>query len=414
MKLYKHLSKTKNSKIPIKAWTTNVPLEDMAYKQVQHLSEMDIVYPHVALMPDAHWGKGTTIGSVIPTRNAVIPAAVGVDIGCGMCAVKTSMTANVLPDSLRGIRNAIEEIIPVGNSSYGDKKYPDVGKEPLHIWDSLKPRFDLLTKKHPELLSRKKYKDKHEVSQLGTLGGGNHFIEVCLDESDNVWLMLHSGSRNVGNRMGNYFIALAKKEMERLFPHHELPDKDLSYFQEGTEYFDDYFEGVSWAQDYAKYNREVMMNQLISVLRNPKNKLPEFSLEEQAVNCHHNYVQREEHFGESLLITRKGAVSAKKDQLGIIPGSMGTSSYIVRGLGNSDSFDSCSHGAGRSMSRIQAKKKFSISEHVQATEGVECRKDRHVIDETPAAYKNIDDVMEAQKDLVEIVHKLKQVIVVKG
>jgi tRNA-splicing ligase RtcB (3'-phosphate/5'-hydroxy nucleic acid ligase) len=266
-------------------------------------------------------------------------------------------------------------------------------------------RFEQICEKHPYVRNSNNHK------HLGTLGTGNHFIEVCLDEAQRVWIMLHSGSRGVGNRIGTYFINLAQKDMRTHIAN--LPDKNLAYFNEGTQHFDDYVEGVHWAQDFARTNREVMMNRVLASLRKLKG-VPSFTVEKAAVNCHHNYVQREFHYGEDVWVTRKGAVSAAKGQLGIIPGSMGAKSFIVRGLGNPESFHSCSHGAGRTMSRTKAKAQFSVEDHVRMTEGVECRKDSGVIDETPAAYKDIDAVINAQKDLIEVVHTLKQVVCVKG
>ena len=394
--------------VHIKHWTRSVPFEDGARKQLHNIAQLPFIHHHVAAMPDVHMGKGATIGSVIPTLGAIIPAAVGVDIGCGMMAVRTSLSAALLPDNLAPLRAEIEQAVPHGRTSprSGRDKgaWYDPPTEIDAAWARLKPDFDDLCAKHPALSKSNNHK------HLSTLGTGNHFIEVCLDEADRVWVMLHSGSRGVGNRIGTYFIELAKKDMEKWFIH--LPDKDLAYFPEGTDHFTDYVAAVGWAQDYARTNRQLMMARVLSVLREVI-PLP-FSTDELAVNCHHNYVQRENHFGKNVWLTRKGAVSARLDQLGIIPGSMGACSYIVRGLGNPESFHSCSHGAGRRMSRTQAKRQFTLEDHAQATAGVECRKDKEVIDETPAAYKSIDTVMAAQQDLVEIVHQLKQVVCVKG
>jgi len=324
-----------------------------------------------------------------------------VDIGCGMCAVRTSLKSNDLPDSLKNLRTKIEEHVPVGMKEH---------KSPVGFandnWGNILKRWEFIKNKYPHLDKR------NERHQLGTLGGGNHFIEMCLDESQNVWLMLHSGSRGVGNRIGNYFIELAKKDMEKHI--HNLPDSNLAYFNEGSEHFDDYVHAVSWAQDYARMNREVILHSYLKVLQDPKNRLPPFVLTKEAVNCHHNYVSNEYHFGENVYLTRKGAVSARKGELGIIPGSMGAKSYIVEGLGDEESFHSCSHGAGRILSRNEAKKMYSVEDHMKATEGIECRKDKGVIDETPMAYKDIDAVMEAQKTLVKILHTLKQVMCIKG
>jgi tRNA-splicing ligase RtcB len=361
-------------------------------------------------MPDVHCGIGATVGSVIPTKGAIIPAAVGVDIGCGMMAVQTSLNARDLPDNLKGIRSAIEAAVPHGRTNQGrtgDRgAWHHIPTRNAEVWASeLKPGYDAILAKHPKL-------DRgNHANHLGTLGTGNHFIEVCLDETDTVWFMLHSGSRGVGNRMGTYFIELARNDMKRFFVN--LPDADLAYFPEGTEHFDDYVEAVEWAQDYARWNRRLMMEQIVAAVRE-SGETPPFTAELQAINCHHNYVARESHYGQNVLITRKGAVRARPGDLGIIPGSMGARSYIVRGKGNPESFHSCSHGAGRAMSRNEAKKRFTVEDHRKATEGVECRKDPEVIDETPGAYKPIDAVMAAQADLVEVVHTLRQVVCVKG
>ncbi|MEZ4444834.1 MAG: RtcB family protein [Polyangiaceae bacterium] len=394
---------------PIKAWVRGVPVEDGAKRQLERLAEMPFVYRHVAAMPDVHVGKGATVGSVIATKGAIIPAAVGVDIGCGMCAVRTTLTASDLPDSLGGLRSAIERAVPHGrtaNGGAGDRgAWGDVPNAVGEAWAALLPRFQAIVDKHP------KVEKANHVGHLGTLGTGNHFIEICLDEADRVWVMLHSGSRGIGNRIGSHFIALAKKEMERWFI--QLPDRDLAYLPEGSQAFDDYVEAVGWAQDYAAKNRELMLAATLRAL-GAWGKLPAFSVTEEAVNCHHNYVAREKHFGDSVIVTRKGAVRAGEGDLGIIPGSMGACSYIVRGKGHPDSFSSCSHGAGRAMTRTAAKKQFTLEDHARATAGIECRKDAGVIDETPMAYKSIDAVMEAQRDLVDVVHRLRQVVCVKG
>lgn len=398
------------SNVPIKSWTKGVPVEEDAKTQLANIASMPFVYKWVAAMPDCHLGKGATVGSVIATDKAIIPAAVGVDIGCGMMAVRTSLQANDLPDNLKKIRHAIEREVPHGRTNNGRRGDTGAwrGRVPSDVakaWHGLEHRFKTICAKHDAI------ERANTTAHLGTLGTGNHFIEVCLDETDQVWFMLHSGSRGVGNRIGSYFISLAKKEMEKWFIH--LPDKDLAYFAEGSEYFSDYVEAVDWAQDFAAANRRLMMDAVIKAVRSVGG-IKGFTYGDVAVNCHHNYVQRERHYGKNVLITRKGAVSAREDQLGIIPGSMGARSYIVRGLGNRESFTSCSHGAGRKMSRTEAKRTFSVDDHVKATEGIECRKDRDVIDETPMAYKDIDDVMAAQKDLVEPVHTLRQIICVKG
>ena len=392
----------------VKMWTRGVPVDDRAREQLLRAAQMPFIFKHVAVMPDVHVGIGATVGSVIPTKNAIIPAAVGVDIGCGMMACRTTLKATDLPDSLGFLRSAIERAVPHGRSSGRSRRdkgsWHDVPATADVAWAGLKTRFDTIVEKH------KVIGQSNNRKHLGTLGTGNHFVEVCLDEEDRVWFMLHSGSRGVGNRIGRYFIELAKKDMEKWFIN--IPDKDLAYFPEGTDHFDDYVESVEWAQDFAFANRTVMMQNVIKVARNV---LPvPFDAEVEAVNCHHNYVTKENHFGENVYVTRKGAVRAREGDMGIIPGSMGTRSYIVRGLGNEDSFCSCSHGAGRVMSRTEAKKSVSMEEHLEAIKDVECRKDAAVLDETPAAYKPIDDVMEAQKDLVEVMHTLRQVVCVKG
>ncbi|WP_295749218.1 RtcB family protein [Undibacterium sp.] len=394
---------------PIKMWTQGVPVEDEAKQQLINTAKMPFIFKHLAVMPDVHLGKGSTIGSVIPTHKAIIPAAVGVDIGCGMIACKTTLIASDLPDNLGPLRAAIEQAVPHGRSSArGGRDKGAWGPQPPTLvdeaWKQLEPVFKELTDDYPSL--KKTNQHKH----LGTLGGGNHFIEICLDEKSTVWIMLHSGSRGVGNAIGALFIELAKKDMQQHFCN--IPDQDLAYFEEGSKYFGDYVKAVGWGQKFAKTNREIMMAHVITALRSIISKPFETHLE--AVNCHHNYVQKETHFGEEVYVTRKGAVSAKKGELGIIPGSMGARSFIVRGLGNEESFSSCSHGAGRTMSRTKAKKIFTLEDQIRATEGVECRKDADVIDEIPMAYKDIDAVMQAQKDLVEIVYTLKQVVCVKG
>jgi tRNA-splicing ligase RtcB (3'-phosphate/5'-hydroxy nucleic acid ligase) len=396
--------------VPIKAWVKGVPLEDAARKQLLNVSQLPFIFKWVAAMPDVHWGIGATVGSVIPTKGAIIPAAVGVDIGCGMMAVQTDLNAGDLPDNLHAMRTAIEEAVPHGRTNHGGRgdkgSWREIPERNLNAWgEKLKTRYDAILEKHSKL-------DRgNDSNHLGTLGTGNHFIEVCLDESEMVWFMLHSGSRGVGNRMGSYFIELAKKDMGRLVGN--LPDKDLAYLEDGTKHFDDYVEAVEWAQDFARTNRDLMMEQIIGAVRDSGEVRP-FAAHVQAINCHHNYVARERHYGQDILVTRKGAVRAREGDLGIIPGSMGARSYIVRGKGNPESFSSCSHGAGRAMSRGEAKRRFTVEDHKRMTEGVECRKDADVIDETPAAYKSIDAVMNAQTDLVEVVHTLRQVVCVKG
>jgi tRNA-splicing ligase RtcB len=393
--------------VPIKMWTRGVPVEDEAARQLGNAARLPIVFRHIAAMPDVHVGIGATVGSVIPTLRAIIPAAVGVDIGCGMMAAKTTLRAQDLPDHLAPLRTAIERAVPHGRAPKGRDPGAWSTKVPGSVdtaWSQLAPEFAELTRDYPKL-----EKTNHRV-HLGTLGTGNHFIEVCLDEQGFVWFMLHSGSRGVGNAIGSMFIELAKQDAMR--HNANLPDRDLAYFEEGSRYFGDYVRAVSWAQAFAALNRELMMKRVIDAAKTVIRK--GFQSHVEAVNCHHNYVQREHHFGQDVYITRKGALSARAGQLGIIPGSMGARSYIVRGKGNAESFESCSHGAGRVMSRSEAKRRFTLADHRAATEGVECRKDKDVIDETPAAYKDIDAVMAAQRDLVDVVHTLKQVVCVKG
>lgn len=391
---------------PVKAWIEGVPLDAGAREQLLNTARLPFIFKHLAVMPDVHLGRGSTIGSVIPTQGAIIPAAVGVDIGCGMLAARTSLVAADLPDNLFGLRSAIEKAVPHGKTHgrHDRGAWQDVPAQADQAWASMAGRFKAITDKYPAL-----EKTNNRV-HLGTLGGGNHFVEVCLDEADRVWFMLHSGSRGVGNAIGSLFIELAQADMRQHLAN--LPDRNLAYFEEGSRHYDDYVEAVGWAQDFARQNRELMMGAVIAATRTVIRKPFEASLE--AVNCHHNYVQKERHFGEDILVTRKGAVSAQKGQLGIIPGSMGAKSFIVRGLGNEESFCSCSHGAGRILSRTEAKKQFTVQDQVRATAHVECRKDKDVIDEIPMAYKDIDAVMRAQRELVEVVHTLRQVVCVKG
>lgn len=361
--------------VPLKMWTHGVPVEDGAKRQLANAARLPIVFKHIAAMPDVHVGIGATVGSVIPTLKAIIPAAVGVDIGCGMMACKTTLTAEDLPDNLAPLRAAIERAVPHGRVP-GNRDPGAWQKPPGSVntaWAQLEPEFTELCRDYPKLA-----KTNH-IQHLGTLGSGNHFIEVCLDEAGAVWFMLHSGSRGVGNAIGTMFIELAKQDALR----HQanLPDRDLAYFEEGSRYFGDYVRAVGWAQKFAALNRELMMRRVIEAAKTVLCK--SFQSHIEAVNCHHNYVQREQHFGEEVFVTRKGAVSAKAGQLGIIPGSMGARSYIVRGKGNAESFESCSHGAGRVMSRGDAKRSFTLADHRAATEGVECRKDKDVICENP-------------------------------
>jgi tRNA-splicing ligase RtcB len=394
------------TRTPVKMWTQGVPVEDAAMKQLANVADLPFIHDHVAVMPDVHWGVGATVGSVIATRGAIVPAAVGVDIGCGLSAVRLAgARAEHLPDSLAKIRSEIEHTVPAGFNAHGAGDQNSKGVEAL-----MQRLVPWLEEKHPKIVERRKNPVKQIIgSQFGTLGGGNHFIELCIDENDDLWVMLHSGSRGIGNAIGQYFISQAKEEMTRLDVH--LADRDLAYFQEGTTGFDDYVHAVSWAQDYAAANRAEMLRRILIVMHR---HLPPFRERDEAVSCHHNYVAREHHFGCDVWITRKGAVRAGEGELGIIPGSMGARSYIVRGKGNLDSFCSCSHGAGRKMSRGDAKRAFTLADHEAATAGVECRKDAGVLDETPGAYKDIDAVMAAQCDLVDVVHQLRQVICVKG
>jgi len=394
---------------PLKLWDSHGAFDEGAMDQLRNVASLPFIHNHVAGMPDVHWGIGATIGSVIATKGVIVPAAVGVDIGCGMMAVKLSLKASDLPDNLHQIRCDIEAAVPHGRTDNGGKN--DVGGwgenssvDASNRWSILAAGYQNIINKHP------KAKAFNTYGHMGTLGTGNHFIEVCLDEDDFVWVMLHSGSRGAGNKIGMYFINAAKKEMQRYHIDKFLPDQDLSYIVEHTELFDDYINAVEWAQEFALENRRSMMDAVLKVLGNRFN----FNVMDEAVNCHHNYIARENHFKANVWITRKGAVRARKGDLGIIPGSMGTGSFIVRGLGNKDSFCSCSHGAGRVMSRKQAKKEISLEQHAKAMVGIEGRLDKDVLDESPAAYKDIGAVMKAQDDLVEIVTRLNQVINVKG
>lgn len=391
----------------IKAFIDGVAFEQAAQVQAHNVAALPFIHEHVAIMPDVHMGYGASVGAVIPTKGAIIPSAVGVDIGCGMMAIRTSLTASDLPDSLASLRSRIEHAVPHGGPGVaggwnGKSGIPNVIMK-RWVDSGLETRFKVLADKYPKL------NNANSVVHLGTLGGGNHFVEVCIDEEQRVWVMLHSGSRGVGNLIGRIFIEKAREQLIKRNVH--LPDKDLAWFEEGEPEFADYVEAVSWAQDFARQNREAMMLRVLLAMRE---QLPPFKTEKEAVNCHHNYVVKEHHFGEDVYVTRKGAVRAGEGELGIIPGSMGAKSFIVRGKGNADSFCSCSHGAGRVMSRSEAKRQFTVEDQVAATVGVECRKDAGVIDEIPLAYKDIDAVMAAQADLVEIVHTLKQVLCVKG
>ena len=392
--------------VPIKAWTRGVPLEDEARQQLINMSKLPFIHKWISVMPDVHLGKGATVGSVVPTVGAIVPAAVGVDIGCGMIAARTSLVASDLPDDLAPLRSAIEKAVPHGRTVGPRDKgaWANPPTRAVEGWSTLAGGFKRIVEKHPRLAR------SNNLNHLGTLGTGNHFVEVCLDEEQRVWFMLHSGSRGVGNAIGTHFIELAKQDMRRWMIN--LPDQDLAYLPEGSEHFADYVHAVEWAQQFARTNRAIMMEHVVQAARKAITK--PFEVATEAVNCHHNYVNREHHYGKDVLVTRKGAVSARQGEMGIIPGSMGAKSFIVRGLGHAESFHSCSHGAGRVMSRTEAKRRISLEDHRKATAHVECRKDADVVDESPAAYKPIDAVMAAQSDLVEIVHTLRQVVCVKG
>jgi len=391
----------KNGVKPVKIFTSDVG--NLALTQLKNLSQLPFIHSHIAAMPDVHAGIGATVGSVIPTDKAIIPAAVGVDIGCGMNAVRLSLKAFQLPTNLKQIRLAIERAVPVGASAH---KMVSVRAKNL---PKLQQGIDRLFDKHPQLLKMMKKPRQTWVQQMGTLGSGNHFIELCIDENQDVWIMLHSGSRGIGNAIGRYFISKAKKDMQGHM--HNLPDRDLSYFSEGCTNFNSYMDAVKWAQNYAFFNRQEMMELVVRAI---KPLLPPFQLTKEAINCHHNYVQKERHYGKNVYVTRKGAISAQQGELGIIPGSMGTNSYIVSGKGKAESFCSCAHGAGRNMTRTAARKRFRRTDMEEQTKGIECRKDSGVIDEIPAAYKDINVVMENQSDLIDIVHQLRQVVCVKG
>jgi tRNA-splicing ligase RtcB len=400
-------TKPEGTKVPIKAWVGDLSeIEGAAMTQLTNLAGMPFIAPNgVAVMPDVHSGKGSTIGTVIATEKAIIPAAVGVDIGCGMNAVRLSIKANQLPDSLAAIRSRIESLIPVGNNNHLKEDVLTRNRNILDKGDGL-----AITAVEDIVFKIKKDYVAHAAKQLGTLGGGNHFVELCIDENQDVWVMLHSGSRGVGNVIGSHFIEQAKEAMSKYFIH--LPDQDLAYLPEGTKDFDDYVQAVSWAQDYAMENRKQMMMRVIDALRI---EIPiQFDITQEAINCHHNYVEKENHFGRNLWVTRKGAIRAREGDLGIIPGSMGAKSFIVRGKGNPESYCSCSHGAGRKMSRAQAKKQFTVADLVAQTAGVECLKTDAVLDEIPGAYKDIEKVMANQTELVEVLHTLKQVMCIKG
>jgi tRNA-splicing ligase RtcB len=390
-----------DQRVPVKIWTDDV--DERSIEQLTNIASLPFIHHHVAAMPDVHLGIGATIGSVIATHKAIIPAAVGVDLGCGMVAARLSLTANEIDEkALQKVFDQISRDVPVGRAQHSDERVLVDAAKPFE------PGLKSLTDRHPELL-KAFGKFSKWTNQMGTLGGGNHFIEVCLDETNQVWVMLHSGSRGIGNAIASYFIALARKDMERWMI--QLPDRDLAYFPEGSEHFADYVEAVHWAQDYAMQNRTSMLELVLAALQR---HLPPFTVTTEAVNCHHNYVAQEHHYGENVWVTRKGAIRARAGDLGIVPGSMGARSFIVRGLGNPESFCSSAHGAGRKMSRTAAEKQFTVADMVAQTQGVICRKDKDVIDEIPGAYKDIDQVMANQADLTEILHTLKQVVCVKG
>jgi tRNA-splicing ligase RtcB len=395
--------------LPIKHWTEGVEFQDHAKAQLRNLAKMSGLFKAVCVMPDVHAGRGSTVGSVFATKSIVIPSAVGGDIGCGMSAVKTSLTANDLPESLRELRLAIEYAVPVGRTdnggrndrgSWGDP--PDFVRE---AWGELETDYRKIVDQngrvsHPRV-----------VHQLASMGSGNHFLEICLDKEGCVWIMLHSGSRGIGNSIGTYFGDLAKKDMERYFI--DLPDMNLAFIPDGAPHFKPYIEAMEWAQKYAKVNRDLMMASSIRAIAKTK-LLPKFTADLVVVDCFHNFTARENHFHENVWITRKGAVRARKNDLCILPGSMGTRSFIVQGKGNPESFTSCSHGAGRRMSRTEAKNTFTVKDHEKATEGVECRKDKDMIDETPGAYKDVDAVLAAEAELITPLYELKQILCIKG
>lgn len=397
--------------VPVKIWADNLELE--AYSQMENISKLPFIHKHVAVMPDAHVGRGCTIGSVIPTLNVIIPATVGVDIGCGMMAVKTNINAKELPESLKDVRHSIERSVPIGTGQYFNENHKVSKFKPYwfikkgEYIHKLYDGYNFIKEKYGKALSKRTKRGWE--NQIGTLGGGNHFIEICLDQENNVWVMLHSGSRGIGNQIGRFFIELAKEDM-RVWQIN-LPDRNLSYFPEGTEHFNDYWKAVKWAQDFAYLNRQEMMDNVFSSLLS---FIPYIKATDQVINCHHNYVDIENHFGRNVYITRKGAIRAREGDRGIIPGSMGAKSFIVTGKGNPDSFHSCSHGAGRVMSRRKAKETVTEEDFIKQVKGVECEIKSSRFDEAPSAYKNIDEVMDNQQDLVSIDYTLKQVLCVKG
>ncbi|POB11876.1 RtcB family protein [Sulfobacillus sp. hq2] len=400
----------------VRMWTIDgLPIEEKAQQQIVTMAQLPILAGPIAIMPDVHWGKGATVGSVVPTRGAIIPAAVGVDIGCGMAAIRTNITVDQLPDTLASMRSAIEAAIPVGFASHkNDRVLDDVLSLDTH--QTFEQRLRTLRERYHGLLLSQKFSKKVQYEtqgvlwkQIGTLGGGNHFIEVQMDQEGTVWLMLHSGSRHVGKVLAEVAIQLARQESEGRGD--TLPDPDLAWLVAGSESFAQYITALAWAQDYARTNRDMMLSLLWNAVAP---FLPQHAEVVQSINCHHNYVEEMTIDGSVAYVTRKGAVSARRGEWGIIPGSMGTHSYIVRGKGNPDSYFSCSHGAGRQMSRGEAKRRFTTADLESQTAGVESRKDAAIVDEIPAAYKDIDAVMAAQHDLVEPVYQLKQLLCVKG
>lgn len=390
---------------PVKLWTQLDEVESSALDQLSNTSSLPFIYKHVAVMPDVHYGIGATVGSVVATKGAIVPACVGVDIGCGMMAAKMPFKSNRLPDNLQELFDVISKAVPVGQGMHGSTLHWGTGRENLAMRE--------LHSGYDELPSSIRTDLERVATQMGTLGGGNHFIEVCVDLDENVWVMLHSGSRGIGNKIGNYYIDQAKKIMDQYMI--KLVDPNLAYLVTETQIFNEYWRDLQWAQSYAMANRQVMMKLVMRCVANVIfGDANTVIAPELTVNCHHNYAERENHFGENVIVTRKGAVRARVGDMGIIPGSMGTRSYIVEGLGNVESFCSCSHGAGRVMSRSKAKDTFTHDDVMKQTDGIMCRKDDGIIDELPGAYKNIDHVMENQKDLVKIVAQLRQVLCIKG
>lgn len=401
----------------IKAWNNGVPFEEKAIEQLKNTAKMPFIHKWIAAMPDCHWGMGSTVGTVLPTKGAIIPAAVGVDIGCGMLAAKTNLNKTDLfkaKTDLPGIRNAIERRVPSGrtnNGARGDRgAWFNVPPSVQMVWDTnFAEEYERFTSEIPGARAQ------NTVSQLGTLGTGNHFIELVSDDNLDIWIVLHSGSRGLGNKIGSYFTGVAKELCEKWFV--SLPDPDLAYLPKDTPEYKHYLYAVQLAQRFAWSNRTIMLSAVIEALTESVTDNACLVVDgrgDHYVHCHHNYIAHERHFGENVLVTRKGAVRAQEGEYGIIPGSMGARTYIVKGLGNRDSFCSCSHGAGRAMGRSAAMKKFSVEDHVLATAGVECDKSVGTLDETPGAYKSIEAVMAAQADLVTPVHRLRQFICVKG